>query len=376
MLYNEYIKKMIITLVTTGLKMGGAERQVIELAKVFKKNHTVIIISLTSGCYYSADDIPVFFLNISKTNIFSILEGFFKYIKIIKKTKPDVVHAHMVGANIFTRVARLFFNKYAHISSAHSIEEGGKIVTFLYRATDFLTDLTTNVSPAAVEKYIKNGLVKQNKIIYMPNGIDINQNEKYKNIDRNTTLKTISEEIKTSDIIFLYVGRFNLIKDLVTMINSFKKSKENCDNIKLIMCGDGPEKDNIIKIVEENNLSKDVFILGQQKNVGLYYSLANAFLLTSTYEGMPMCILEAGIFSLPIISTDVGNIKDVLYNDYPFNLCKPGDVECLANNIEKLSRINPEEIKKISNLVRNTIVDKYSLEAISNQWLNLYKKYL
>lgn len=369
-------KKMTIVLVTTGLKMGGAERQVIELAKVFKKNHQVTIISLTKGAYYSTDDIPVFFLDITKKNLFSIIQGLFKYIKIIKKIKPDVVHSHMVGANIFTRVARLFFNKYAHISSAHSIQEGGKVVTFLYRTTDFLTDITTNVSPDAVKKYISNGLVKQNKIIYMPNGIDINQNDKYKKIDKNIILQTISKEIKSSDIIFLYIGRFNLIKDLDTMIDSFKKSKEQCDNIKLIMCGDGPEKNNIIKKIEQNNLTEDIFIIGQQKDVGLYYSVADAFLLTSTYEGMPMCILEAGIFSLPIISTDVGNIKEILYNDYPFNLCKPGNVECLASNIEKLSKMNNTDIKKIGSLIRNIIIDKYSLEVISNEWLNLYKKYL
>lgn len=367
---------MKIIFITTGLKMGGAERQVVELAKIFSKSHSVSIISLTRGQYYDTNEVPVIHLNISKADFLSLIWGLIKYIRILKDNRPDVVHSHMVGANIFSRIARLFSNDHVHISTAHSIQEGGKVIEILYRITDFLTNLTTNVSPEAVEKYVRNGLAMKNKIKYVPNGIDIRMNEKYGGLDKKSILRAISSEIKPSDIIYLYAGRFNTVKDLPTMVQSFKRSLTASSNIRLIMCGDGPDKIAVEQFVNQNGLRKNIFLLGQQKDIGIYYSVADAFLLTSTYEGMPMCVLEAAVFSLPIISTDVGNIRDILYSGYPLGLCPPGNIACLSGNIEKLSKMSPEEVEKVGNNLRNIVVRQYSLEAVSYQWLAIYEEHL
>lgn len=118
---------MKITLIITGLGMGGAERQVCDLANQFvAKGHEVFLISMTGETVNRplSAKIDVAELNMAKTP-FGFIKAYWQARQLIKQFKPDVVHSHMVHANIFTRLLRISTHMRKLICTAHSSNEGG-----------------------------------------------------------------------------------------------------------------------------------------------------------------------------------------------------------------------------------------------------------
>ncbi|TNG92181.1 glycosyltransferase, partial [Pasteurellaceae bacterium UScroc12] len=164
---------MRILLIITGLGMGGAERQVCDLADEFHKmGNNVAIISLTGEEIVSpmSKDIKIYSLNMKK-NIFGLIHSLVQAKKVINKFNPDIVHSHMFHANLFARLLRIITPMKKLICTAHNTNEGGHIRMLAYRITDFLSDLNTNVSQEAVECFIQKGASPSNKMIPMLNGV-------------------------------------------------------------------------------------------------------------------------------------------------------------------------------------------------------------
>ena len=91
----------------------------------------------------------------------------FRLVKILRQWRPDIVHSHMVHANLLARIARMFYKVPVVISTAHNINEGGRLREVAYRLTDFLSRFDINVSQAAVAATFR--LVpRRNKIILSP----------------------------------------------------------------------------------------------------------------------------------------------------------------------------------------------------------------
>lgn len=116
---------MKILYVITGLGLGGAEKVVCDLADQMVKNgHTVKIAYLTGGKLVTpkSSDIEIIYLALNGIN--SFISASVKYRKLLKKFQPDVVHAHMVHANIFARLCRFFVKIPRLICTAHSNKIG------------------------------------------------------------------------------------------------------------------------------------------------------------------------------------------------------------------------------------------------------------
>ena len=166
--------KKIFYLITS-LDYGGAEKQVSVLANTFcKRGFEVYVISMiepnsefVSKNFHS--DISIISLGMKRGRL-SML-SFIKFIKILNKKKPNILHCHMVHANLLGRVSRIFFKTDILISTAHSTFEGGKFREFLYRITNSLSDINTNVSIVATNRYVEEKIFPKDKTRFIPNGI-------------------------------------------------------------------------------------------------------------------------------------------------------------------------------------------------------------
>ncbi|MBD3842336.1 MAG: glycosyltransferase, partial [Campylobacterales bacterium] len=129
---------MNIALLITGLGMGGAERQVVDLADRFASlDHNILIIYLTGEAIVlpSNPSIRVIGMNMSKTP-WSFLTTYRRIRSLIQSFKPDILHSHMVHANIIARLLRLSIRIPRLICTAHNTNEGGTLRMWLYRVTD------------------------------------------------------------------------------------------------------------------------------------------------------------------------------------------------------------------------------------------------
>jgi len=161
-------------------------------------------------------------------------------------------------------------------------------------------------------------------------------------------LKLIYKRLSIKDKWILFVGRLQNVKAPIRMINAFfeyfKKDKSSC----LIIVGEGNFREKIINHVKKLSIENNVLFLGaiEQERLASLYRASDVLLLTSNYEAMPCCVMEALGCGLPVVSTNVGEINKVVKNDYSGEIAHSFSAESISNSLEKVLTNNYSYTKK------------------------------
>ena len=354
---------MKILYVITGLGLGGAEKVVADLAdQMTLLGHNVKIAYLTGEVLVRPTSSQVELIALHLNSVKEFLSSSRKYQRLIKSFRPDVVHAHMVHANIFARLNRVLCPVPKIICTAHSSNEGGKTRMAAYRLTNHLADVNTNVSRSATEALINKGAFSKNNVITVYNGIDLRKFEKNHdsvNLDKNV-LNLIS------------VGSFSDAKDYPNLINAFAilKSRNN-SNVKLTIVGDGELRPQIESLIKELRLDKDITLLGRRSDVPKLMNGADIFLLASKFEGFGLVVAEAMACECYVVATDSGGVAEVMGDTgkrVPIN-----DSMALANAIKEAIELNVVDRIQNNKKARMRVEEYFSLEASVQKWLALYE---
>lgn len=133
---------------------------------------------------------------------------------------------------------------------------------------------------------------------------------------------------------FITVGRFSKVKNQALMYRAFAAFLTHGYDAGLLMLGKGEEEANLKALAEELGISNRIDYAGYVDNVEDYLKSADVFLLSSDYEAQPLCVLEAMAAGLPVVSTDVGTVSDIVTDNGI--LVPPGDAEAMAEAMERL----------------------------------------
>ncbi|MCU8069542.1 glycosyltransferase [Shewanella sp. SM32] len=360
---------MKITLIITGLGMGGAERQVCDLADQFaENNHQVLVISMTGENINLPQStlVEVVSLNMSKTPL-GFISAYRQTRKLIKAFKPNVVHSHMVHANLFARLLRLSTQIEKLVCTAHSSNEGGLGRMLAYRFTDSLCDLNTNVSQEAVDISVKRRSAPARRIIAMHNGIDT---ERFTfNHESRATLRATLKLLDQTPLI-LAVGRLTEAKDYPNLLTAFAQLPYTLDNSQLVIIGTGEEQAPISALAAQLGLTSRVHFLGLQRNVHEWMSAADVFVLSSAWEGFGLVVAEAMACERVVVATDCGGVREVV-GDAGF-LVEIKNSQQLAAVIEEAINLPVGRKKQLGTDARQRVIDRYSLSVIADKWLEIY----
>lgn len=356
---------------TTGLAYGGAETQLVNLAtRLKKRGWDVRVVSMLPPQAFTeelaAAGIPLATLNMRRG--VPDPRAVFRLVRILRQWRPHIVHSHMVHANLLARVARIFYSVPVVISTAHNLKEGGRWREIAYRLTDFLADLTTNVSRAAVNRYIQVGAVPKNKIIFIPNGIDTNR-FRFRQSDR---LRLKDKLQLANKFVWLAVGRFEEAKDYPNLLRAFKIVVSEHVGVTLLIAGKGSLFENIKDMANTLGLEKNVKFLGVRDDIPELMSAADAYVMSSAWEGLPMVLLEAAACELPIVATDVGGNSEIVLHNISGYVIPPRHPEALAAAMLKVMSLSEDERKAMGRAGRAHIEANYSLDSVVDQWERLY----
>ena len=250
---------MKILYLITGLGLGGAEKVVADLAdQMHELGHNVKIAYLTGDVLVkpASSDVEIIALHLNSAKDFLLASK--KYQKLIKRFRPDVVHSHMVHANLFARLNRALCPVPKLICTAHNSNEGGKARMLAYRLTNRLSDINTNVSQEATDSLIRKGAFKKSNVMTVHNGIDLSKFEKVSS----------SQALDQNVINLISVGRFNDQKDYPNLINAFAEIKKNITtNIRLTIVGDGELRAQIEAMIKQLDLDNDIVLLGRRSDI-------------------------------------------------------------------------------------------------------------
>lgn len=296
-----------------------------------------------------------------------------KLTDVAKRHKLDLLHVHYAiphasAAYMAKQVLASQGIKISVVTTLHGTDITliGKdpafepVITFSINASDAVT----TVSQSLKDDTLKNFPVKR-EITVIPNFVRL---EEYEIESREVKRKKYAAY---GERILLHVSNFRKVKRVEDVLRVFDKVRKEVPS-KLILIGDGPERDNIDKLCRQLDTCGDIHSLGKVKDVERIIGLADLFLLTSETESFGLAALEAMAARVPVISTNTGGIPEVNVHGFSGFLSSVGDVNDMAKNaisvlkdhatLEKF-RVNAYEQAK-----------KFSIEKILPMYENLYEK--
>lgn len=363
---------MNILYLITGLGGGGAEKIVTDLAdQISHLGHCVKIAYLKGDVVVRPKNTEIELIYLGLENLIKVKFAYKNYKKLILDFKPDVVHAHMVHANIFARISRKFLSVPRLICSAHSNNEGGKFRMLAYKYTHNLADITTNVSKNASLSFEKLGAVPENGIVTVYNGIDLSKFEK---TNKHNQLKNELEVLESTPL-FLSVGRFHEAKDYPNLLRAFSIFKETSTfkekQPKLVIAGDGELRGEMESLINNLHLQSNVVLLGRRDDIPALLNMSDFFVLSSKYEGLPTVIIEAMACETYVIATDCGGSAEIMGETG--KLIPIQNSSALADAFNDVLMLNESEVINNNKIARKRIEDQFSLINSVERWLKLYE---
>lgn len=286
--------------------IGGAETMCETLSNSLKeKGNEVIVVSLYGEKTVitermQANGLRVVFLDKQFGFDFGCVK---KLKKMIREENPDIIHTHLYSLK-YAILASLF-SKRKIVHTLHSV--ASKEATKKDRKFNGIFFRRKKVIPVALSKENQKTVeeeygIKTEKIPVVFNGVNL----------ENCIIK---QDYSKKDIFsIICVARFSLPKNHIRLIEAFSKFSLAVSDSKLVLVGDGEYRKEIEKKVRELKLEEKVIFAGLQSNVYPFLADADVFTLSSDYEGIPMTLIEAMGSGLPIVSTNVGGIPDMLKN--------------------------------------------------------------
>lgn len=297
-----------ILLVITGLGMGGAESQVSSLADQFAiRGYEVTLAYLLKPVVIrpSSKDIELVWLGGQRSAV-AMVKAFFNLVRLINYKRPDVVHAHMFHANILVRIARIFVDVPRLVCTSHSTNEGGKLRMLMYRWTDRLADVFTNVSEEAINCFEAKKTAPIGRMYTVHNGIDV---ERF-TFDALARTRVRKELNLLEKKVVIAIGRFHVAKDYPNLLAAFHQLAEVHDDIYLLIVGDGDLRNVIEQEIVSYQLSDKVLMLGNRRDIPELLSAADIFVLSSAWEGFGLVVAEAMSCERVTIATNCGGVSE------------------------------------------------------------------
>lgn len=357
---------MKILYIITGLGLGGAEKVVCDLAdQMVLKGHEVKIAYLTGDKLVIPRSPNVEIIYLALNGIKSFIPASSQYRNLLRSFRPDVVHAHMVHANIFVRLNRINQKIPKLICTAHNSNEGGNIRMLAYRYTNLLSDINTNVSKEASQAFINKGAFTKENLITVYNGIDLN---KFKFSNSKNDIVSIDDGFTN----FLSVGRLNEQKDYPNLLNAIALlDKKLGTPVKFQIAGDGVLRLELENLIDKLNLNAYVELLGNRKDIPQLLNNSKFFILSSKHEGLPTVVIEAMACGCFVIATDCGGTAEIM-GDTGI-LVPPQDSQALAQAMQQALSLTDEQIEVNNKRARKRIEELFSLEKSIEKWLEIYE---
>jgi len=360
-----------IAFVITEMRPGGMERIVLHLAKsLVDRGNDVLVVCMERGgqLYPLLKQAGVFAVVINSTGSADV-SGLYRLISALRSFEPSVVHLHDYSSLPYAAVANFFAGRNPLLFTAHGLLYEGfeplqKRLRFFSR---FLTSISA-VSSKVAQRH-KMYLAWKKEIPVISNGVP------EVSIDpQNRCLVREELGIDEDTFLFLAVGNPRPEKAFEDLLDAAGLLRDQGYNFYVAIAGTLTESDycqNLLKQLDSMELQDHCLFLGFRDDTAALYAAADAFVLSSRSEGLPMVILEALMTGLPVISTRVGGIADAV--GCIVELVDPCDPVQLSRAMNKALDEKNTGTAQISREERvKYIKDRFGLESMAEQYLKYY----
>jgi glycosyltransferase involved in cell wall biosynthesis len=356
--------------------MGGADKLLITAAQEMRaRGHEALIVSLTplGPMGLEARSLGIRTESLEMRRGIPDPRGLLRLVRIVRAWRPDILHSHMIHANLMARALRVLVPLPALVSTIHNIYEGGPGWMMAYRLTNRLADQMTIVSQAAADRFIAESIIPKDLLRVLPNGIDIAPFQDVPAGTRHTVRRSLGLD---TEFVWLAVGRFEIAKDYPNMLRAFARVRERNNRTVLLLVGRGSLQSEAEDVTRELGLAGAVHFLGVRNDVPEVMSAADGYVMSSAWEGMPIVLLEAAAAGLPIVATVAGGNHEVVLDELSGFLVPPRDSEALSGAMLRLMDLSETERRVMGERGRENVRMNHGQRRMVDQWEDLYREVL
>ena len=369
--------KKVAQLVTLS-EMGGAQKHVLLLSRELKKQGYDVTLFTSAGgkliekAKESGIRVVLVPDMVREINLAKDIKTVKYLYKIFKEGKFDIVHCHSSKAGILGRTAAKLAGIKRIVYTAHGFvfnEPMSKIKKIIYINIEKIGakfgDKIIAVSKKDCSSATERNLVKESKLIYIPNAIPEIHQHSLRNVQE------LKSELKIFDDEFIIgtISNFYETKGHIYLIEAVKRLYAEGYKFTTLFAGEGP------KITEMRNLSKEysnIIFLGYREDNYDIMNVLDLFVLPSIKEGMPYVILEAMSLGKPVLCTKVGALSDMISDGVNGYIVEPQNSELIYDKIKGILD-NKDVLKDIGIAGKSYVNSNFSMEAFTAAVIQVYE---
>jgi len=355
----------ILTLASGDL-WAGAEAVVYQIATGLHGNpsiqHTVVLLNhgrLEMLCSQAGIDTRV--IDESMHSFPAILA---KLVAICRSVRPHIIHAHRYKENLLASIAAMVCGRPRLITTVHGLSEGiNKTIKGKMKSTvnqlllRRVFDTTVAVSQDVARSLGEQAGVSAKRLMTIVNGIDLHNGLKKTRALRDT-------------FIIGSAGRLFPVKDYPLMVDIAELTCAQRTNARFILAGDGPEEETILQKIRSCGLEDRFTLLGHVEDMQAFYAGLDLYINTSMHEGIPMTVLEAMSWRIPIVAFAVGGLNEMISHGHDGYLIQNRDAQEFSQRLIELI----DDRERLDTLGENagSTCKKFSTDQMSQNYYNVY----
>ena len=306
-----------------------------------------------------------------RVSLIGDLRSFISLVREIRLFKPDVIHTHTAKAGFLGRIASIIsFQSSIRVHTFHGHLLAGyfgpykrSLVVIIEKFLAIFTDQLLAVGDKVREDLLRAGIGSRSKFGLMPPGLKIGELT-------SRDASRIALALEPDQLQCAFIGRVTQIKRPDRFLDVVSELKKRNVKLDFLMAGDGELLDRCRDRIMEEDLP--VTILGWQSDIERVLSAADMVVLTSDNEGTPLSLIQAGMAGLPVVSTKVGSVPEVVL-DGTTGIVTSLDVVEIANALEKLCK-DRELRDRLGKAAQEFTLANFGVERLVQDHEKLYKR--
>lgn len=352
---------------------GGAEMGVVRLVNAMSdKSIRHSVCSINSDLrmkQYLPKSIRCYSLGVDGSSLFA-----FKPLSaIFRSADVDIVHVNNIAPWFDVAVASKLSGCRC-IQTFHGVEDISIQFSMLKKLQLYcslkLSNHVNAVSDASADLFTKLTGINKSCISVINNGVDANFFSPIDPVEKKMLRQRLN--LPKEAIILGCVAALRTVKNHRDLLFAFKTVAQTHKEAVLVLVGDGVLHDELKLQCKKLGISDHVIFTGRRENVDQYLKAFDVFVLNSKTEGLSYAVLEAMACALPVVATDVGGNSQLIENGIDGFLYPDGDGENLSRIMVQMIETQ-DEIRSMGERARKKIINTYSLEAMIEKYLALYK---
>jgi glycosyltransferase involved in cell wall biosynthesis len=288
--------------------------------------------------------------------------------RLLKETRPDILHTHLYHANLYGRLAALGLDVKGVVVHVHNTYSRVKLHR---RLANFLLARVTNQvlvgSPQVWQDVRRYDGVPVSRLGLLPNGINLGA------LETPLSREEAKAYFGVTGFCVGAVGRLEEQKGHTYLLEAVSLLKPEMGDLMVLLVGEGREQEALERQARQLGIDDSVLFLGTRRDLALIYRALDLYVQPSLWEGLSLAMLQAMGTGLPAVVSQVSGAVDIIQDNLNGRLVPPGNAQALAAAILELYR-QPATRVRLGDMARRNVQEHYSQETMLRRLEGLYLK--